>query len=355
MKKYTFIFNIVTAFNNRGDLLINRALIARARDIGKVAVVTKGIPKPFLSKLGLAENEMYSSFWQCFKSNFGKRKLVKVGIPGHNFGKPSANAQSYFELIYTALFKFILRVEFIRIGTSVGNLDKSAIKIEKLKAKLYKIYGVRDNFSYNLFSPSAISYFPDLAFLSKDFELNNQKSKHLKKIPYIFLSFRPSFPDAEISYDYLNAIIKNLLVFIERREENLIKVAFQVPEDRTPCFAISKAISALEGKTVEFIDETLELDESIDIIANANLVVSNRLHVLLPALMSGVCHIALTDLRHHRKLVSLYETIGAGFALQDINSIEPLTLTTENERENLLKIAKSQIDIAEQKVSQAFE
>lgn len=355
MKKYTFIFNIVTAFNNRGDLLINRALITKLREIGDIAVVTKGIPEPFLSKLELSEQEMYDSFWQCFKHNYGKRKLIKVGIPGHNFGKPSANVQSYLELIYTALFKIILKVEFIRVGTSVGYLDRSAIKVEKLKAKLYKIYGVRDNFSYNLFAPSKISYFPDLAFLSKDLKLNNEKSKDLQKEPYIFLSFRPSFPDAEISYDYIDAIIKKLLVFIKERDEKLIKVAFQVPEDLTPCIAISEAVSTLEGKIVEFIDETLELDVAVELIRNANLVISNRLHVLLPALINGVSHVSLTDLRSHKKLVALYETIGASFALHDINSVEPLNVSSENESNTLLNLANLQINIAEQELKKAFK
>lgn len=355
MKKYTFIFNIVTAFNNRGDLLINRALITKLREIGHIAVVTKEIPEPFLSKLGLSEQEMYGSFWQCFKKNFGRRTLVKVGIPGHNFGKPSANLQSYLELIFTALFKLILRVDFIRVGTSVGHLEKSAIQVERLKAKFYKIYGVRDNFSYNTFAPSKISYFPDLAFLSNDLKLDNQKTKSLQEEPYIFLSFRPSFPDAKISYDYIDAVIKKLLVFIKERDENLIKVAFQVPEDHTPCLAISKAVSTLDGKRVEFINETLELDASIDIIRNANLVISNRLHVLLPALMSGVSHVSLTDLRSHRKLVALYETIGANFVLHDINSVEPLNISSENESNTLLSLANVQINIAEQELTKAFK
>lgn len=355
MKKYTFIFNIVTAFNNRGDLLINRALISKFREIGEVAIVTKDMPEPFLSKLSLSDHEMYSSFWQCFKRNFGKRRLVKVGIPGHNFGKPSANMQSYLELIYTASFKIILRVEFIRVGTSVGHLEKSAIRIEKLKAKFYKVYGVRDNSSYNLFAPSKISYFPDLAFLSKDVKLNLEKSKDIKTEPYILLSFRPSFPDAKISYDYIKAIIKKLLNFIKERDESSIKIAFQVPEDRTPCLAISEAISRIEGKKVEFIDETLELDASIDIIRNANLVISNRLHVLLPALINGVSHISLTDLHLHNKLVALYETIGAGFALHDINSVEPLKVSIENESKVLCSIASSQLDIAEKELKKAFK
>ena len=355
MNKYTFIFNIVTAFNNRGDLLINRALISKLREIGDIAVVTKGIPEPFLSKLGLSEQEMYRSFWQCFKNNFGKRKLVKVGIPGHNFGKPSANFQSYLELIYTAIFKLILRVDFIRVGTSVGHLEKSAIQVERLKAKFYKIYGVRDNFSYNVFAPSKISYFPDLAFLSNDLKLNSEKPKSLPEEPYIFLSFRPSFPDAEISYDYIEAIIKKLLAFIKDRNESLIKIAFQVPEDLAPCLAISEAVSTIEGKQIEFIENTLELDESIDIIQNANLVISNRLHVLLPALMNGVSHISLTDLHRHRKLVALYETIGADFVLHDINSAEPLSISSENESRMLFSLAKLQINIAEQALKKAFE
>lgn len=355
MKKYTFIFNIVTAFNNRGDLLINRALITKLRDIGHIAVVTKGIPEPFLSKLGLSEQEMYNSFWQCFKKNFGKRILVKVGIPGHNFGKPSANIQSYLQLILTALFKLILRVDFVRVGTSVGHLEKSAIQVERLKAKFYKIYGVRDNFSYNMFAPSKISYFPDLAFLSNDLKLNSEKAKALPKEPYIFLSFRPSFPDAETSYDYIEAIIKKLLAFIKDRNENLIRIAFQVPEDFNPCLAVSEAVSSIEGKRIEFIENTLELDESIDIIQNANLVISNRLHVLLPALMSGVSHVSLTDLRSHRKLVALYETIGANFVLHDINSVEPLNISPENESNTLLSLANVQINIAEQELTKAFK
>jgi polysaccharide pyruvyl transferase WcaK-like protein len=128
-----------------------------------------------------------------------------------------------------------------------------------------------------------------------------------------------------------------------------------VPEDFNPCLAVSEAVSSIEGKRIEFIENTLELDESIDIIQNANLVISNRLHVLLPALMSGVSHVSLTDLRSHRKLVALYETIGANFVLHDINSVEPLNISPENESNTLLSLANVQINIAEQELTKAFK
>ena len=344
-KEKVFIFDIVTAFKNRGDLLINRALIHSLRKYGKVMVTTDHLPAKFRDELELTPEECVSNLKQCLKDNIYKYDVYKVGIPGHSFDKQPRYLAGIIEILVTSIFKLLFRVNFLRVGTSFGPIHKYRVKIEKLKAKMYTLYGVRDNASVELCAPSKMCYFPDLAFISPDIKplekSGNDESYH-------FLSFRAKFPDAAVTDTYVTNIIGKLKEFIQSNNVQSIVIGYQVPEDKEPCQLICNALNDLPNVKVKFLQEVLELDQAIDVIAKAEMVLSNRLHVILPALIAGVPHVALTDSAQHKKICALYDSIGAGFVIHDVNDATAITVDRQNTRDSLLAISQTQKQIAAQ-------
>src|SRR5690606_7270723 len=69
--------------------------------------------------------------------------------------------------------------------------------------------------------------------------------------------------------------------------------------------------------SVEFRDGTLTLDEALKLYASAGVVISNRLHVLLVAILAGSIPVALTDLETHAKITDLFRDNGLDEYLVD--------------------------------------
>ncbi|MBU3005727.1 polysaccharide pyruvyl transferase family protein [Paraglaciecola arctica] len=342
-KEKLFVFNIVTAFGNKGDLLINRALIENLRDFGKVVVVTGHLPPNFLFDLELSEEEKCLTFGKCILRNMFRYTVYKVGIPGHSLDDEPRYFSGMKELLVTAVFKYIFRFKFLRVGTSLGPIHKFKLNIERIKAKMYVLYGLRDNASVKMCSPSKMLYFPDLAFISPDIASDIPK---ITDKNYCLLSFRAKFPDAEMSETYLSQVIVRLEEFLEKEGIKSIVIAYQVVEDKKTSMEIYSALNKSKKFNIDFIDELLELKDSMRLISEASLVLSNRLHVLLPSLIAGVPHIALTDVALHQKISALYDTVGAKFVLHDINNPAEIVVAKENSPENLKLISKNQQELA---------
>lgn len=342
-KEKLFIFDIVTAFKNRGDLLINRALIHSLRAYGRVLVTTDHLPEKFRNELELKPEECGSNLRAILKENLFKFDIYKVGIPGHSFDKKARFMAGISEILITFIFKYLLRVKFLRVGTSFGPIHQYRVAIERLKAKLYTLYGVRDQASVQLCAPSNMAYFPDLAFISPDIRPINKDENDES---YHFISFRAKFPDASVKESYLSSIVEKLTRYVSTHKVTSIIIGYQVPEDSVPCELIYKALKQLPDVEVKYLPDVLELDQAIAIISKAEMVLSNRLHVILPALIAGIPHVALTDAAQHKKICTLYESIGADFVIHDVNESTEIAIHPDNNRDNLLAISKLQKGIA---------
>ncbi|MBF7072160.1 polysaccharide pyruvyl transferase family protein [Glaciecola sp. MH2013] len=342
-KENIFIFDIVTAFGNNGDLLINKALINTLKKYGKVKVVSSHLPASFLKELHLNDEEQIHSFLGCVLDNIFKNRVFKVGIPGHSLESQPEYISGFLQCIKTAFLRYVLRVRFLRVGTSFGPIPSFKLSVERFKSKMYELYGLRDNESVKMCNSSSMKYFPDLAFLSTDIvETNLNPADN----DICFLSFRSKFPDAETSSDYLQKITSKITSFLENSSFRKVVIGYQVVEDKETSLEIFNSLSGLQGIEVVNVEDMLDLKEINEIISKSSLVISNRLHVLLPALISGIPHVALTDIRLHKKIKSLYETIGAGFVLQDVTDEANIEISSYNCKKGLLELSKQQKNIA---------
>ncbi|WP_417737605.1 polysaccharide pyruvyl transferase family protein [Rosistilla oblonga] len=337
-----FLFDLVTAFNNRGDLLINRSLIHNLRKYGQVRVKTSEIPAEFLTQLCLADSEQCKSIFKECVVNFFRTRVYFVGIPGHNFGGASRILPSLIGLIRLFVLRAVFRFRFIKVGNSLGPLPKIVIHIERAKSYVCELYGVRDSDSLDLCENSRVQYFPDLAFISHDLRCNSKYNP----AAYYFLSFRSQVFVRNDDDKYLQAVVGKLLEYFRLKHNVEIVIAYQVPSDKQACLFVYEALSRLPDVSVKFIDRVLELTESIEFIQQSKCVFSNRLHVLLPALVGGIPHVAVTDLRRHSKITSLYAHVGAGCCLCDVFGDKPIEIVASNAGEALAEIARTQHDVA---------
>ena len=276
-----------------------------------------------------------------------------VGIPGHHFGTRSKLPSSLLGLLLVPFHRAPLGAQFIKVGSSLGPLPPELWTIERLKARLYRLYGVRDTLSISQSKSASMLYFPDLAFLSHDIEaaaervLTRRRNQEAARDPeYHFVSFRGNI-DPLTSSDAMTRKLLNVLAkyFAQYRQAHVV-IGFQVPADRETCKVIEARLRSMPNLDVEFIDRTLELHEALDVVVGATSVLSNRLHVLLPALIGGVTPFALVDVERHSKISALFRDIGAADFLFDVASEVSLPRPHEN-CERLRSIVGEQRQVAE--------
>ncbi|WP_436715006.1 polysaccharide pyruvyl transferase family protein [Roseiconus lacunae] len=348
MKDKLFLIKIVTAFRNRGDLLINKSLIQNLRRYGSVRVVETGIPDDFLNGLELATDEISTSLFRDMRKGVFRKSVYFVGIPGHHFGGSEKLASSIGGLAKTVVMRSMLNIRFIKVGTSIGPITPSLATIEKYKSYFYDLYGVRDTQSLAECTPSRMQYFPDLAFLSEDLRrvasLDRDERARNNDDAYVFVSFRSEIHKLVDSPGYFQKVKEKLSNWLRLGNAKKVIVGFQVDSDRHACGELYEHLCSTNNIDIQLIDSTLSLEQSIDLIAAAETVISNRLHVLLPALILGVPHCCLTDPSLHTKIAALYSDIGAESCIHDVKSEAELELPRQEVSAQLKSIAKEQYE-----------
>ena len=98
-----------------------------------------------------------------------------------------------------------------------------------------------------------------------------------------------------------------------------IYITSQVDQDLAFGKRISEKLS--ENYKVKYIDKLIEEKDLPEIYGKADLVLSNRLHVLLFAMRCLTLPVAVTFKKHHSKLTGMFTDMG----------IEPLILDAEEE------------------------
>ncbi|MCF7980455.1 MAG: polysaccharide pyruvyl transferase family protein [Pseudomonadales bacterium] len=350
MKKKLFIFNIATAYDNQGDLLINRALVQNLRKFGTVRASSQYTPEWFLAAIGIKKEEIGASLFSIIKSNFFRNKIYLVSVPGHNFGGTKNNIASAAGLLKIIVARLLFGIKFIKIGTSFGSASKTFRALEAYKSFFCTIYGVRDTASLSDSLPSRITYYPDLAFTAADLNHRTFATEN-----YIYISFREKIPERATRNGFLNHLMAQITQHIISANYERAVVAFQVPVDKAFCRQIAEKLKTETNLEIEFKSTVLSFEDSIAAIGKARCVLSNRLHVLLPSLIMGVPLLAITDTQAHTKVTSLLTTIDATFTIFDVFEEGPLQLDPRNTKNHLLEIASKQRRIAQQKLEEALK
>jgi len=242
------------------------------------------------------------AFIQSLKAKILNREpVILIDPPGARFINdklaPPSNSEKLKRAIIICLWKLI-GARFITTGISVD----PSININEFKH--YRHIGVRDSESLAVLSKTLhqVAYCPDMACLRAP------KIKTELKTSRYLISLREDTPDIRDGSSFETALSTRIKQLLEANN-NIESAIFyaQVEEDirynnelmeQTKCLA---ELSFTQSTPINF--------DYTDLFKKIDIVISNRLHVLLPAFSEGLLAVALISKKHH-KIISFYKTHG---------------------------------------------
>ena len=328
-------------YGDMGDLVLTKILIMKLRAYGRLIVNDYGVPEWYVQQLGLKDEERASFYKVKFafliwlysiKTLIKKYKTYLILRPGHLYGK---DYKFTIKMFQSALFFGFLRlfgVRICRFGTSIESFSKAHQLAEKLRAFFMYFYSVRDSLSrqYALkIGIQNVKLFPDLFwFLEKNGTSTNLK--YLMQIPralkkpieidkgYVIFSFRDKFKEFDI-FGYKN----NIYTALDRIAEVICKqwkmklvICYQVVQDAK--FSKELKERYQESYDILFIEDLIDSRYVHDLYSKASMIFSNRLHVLMLAMLCGTTSVALIDVLHEPKINGIYNDAGLNYLVFDI-------------------------------------
>lgn len=345
---------------NTGDILINRALLSLLRRHGKVVFNDIGRPKWFvdecvesgdllLSRLG--ERSMSKAIDRHLSlSRKTKDKIFLFFPPGHTSRKGFKRAWLHLKQTMALAYLRFRGCSIIRVGFSIGPFDFSNSLIESLSTWVYKVYGLREQNSLNLarrFLFRSVQYFPDLAWA---FHVENEDTLSEVDHEHVVLSFRSNVYGTVHDPSYLehtNEQLKNALLAVFSVDQP-IQVVYQVGSDRDAMLDLTSYLSRYFNQ-VDFIDKCLSVKEAGEIYKSSMLVVSNRLHVLLYAILYHKQGIAVINPNDNKKITGIFHQNRLGRNLLDINSskdvfVENFRYLVENRHQQKAEFSRIKVE-----------
>lgn len=340
-----FLYNLATQHVNTGDLLINKSLVNLLRKHGQVIVDDRNTPTTFIEQLLAEGDQRLSSITDQSLFDFIEDKLkipsedtyYLVLVPGDISikGFKAALAGTWFFISRLRKLKQ-MGCRILRLGVSLNTFDLPNILAESLYSRAYHVYGLRDEQSItkaNRFYFSNVRYFPDLAWAYHPQPVGRAR---IIKEKYILISFRANRYGGVHDSDYFLSIKKQLIDVLSQSSLHRYKiiVSYQVQYDQE---AGQELVELLANDfNVEFIDKVLSLEEAIHLYTGADLIISNRLHVLLLGTICKTLSIPFINPLDNKKIAGIYKD----------NAIYDMVL---DYRKNATEISNKLVDMIERK------
>lgn len=322
LKVPTFFYFLSTQFENYGDLVINRECMKLLRKHGKLVVQANYAPEDFLKRLGVSTDEKSGRRFTFARGLIGNALRGKptylVLVPGAISGDLTRGQWlRHLGLAATYRSLAILGVRIVRLGASMDPLTKRRAPIERWKSHAMHFIGLRDQLSIDAAARAGLQHtasFPDFAWMlpARDLEVASNKSE-------IFLSFRAS---NNLELDDVASAVSEYLAQVDPKKNAALTLVCQVERDRATCRELAQRIQA--GREVTYLDVEQGESDLLDAYANAAVVLSNRLHVLLFAARQGAPIRAFVHPDRNQKIIGLFQDSGIGERLVNITQINEI-------------------------------
>jgi Uncharacterized conserved protein len=354
-----FHFRIKTQFENLGDALINRELIALLSRHGRVVVDATHAPAEFVETVIGSQDKpplvvrqgpsfFLRIFWRCLVLRLTRAPgTVWLALnPGGNSGEISAATATKRRLRDLALRTLRLAgCKIALIGASFDNLGPRHAQRVAALSKIATLFSVRDSISAQYCEQSGIrvtDIVPDLAF-----NLGGATAASDRKPPAdraIAISMR------KVPSGQLEARILQALAQLDPDRASLVHLCFQVKRDEEPQQRLRDFL-ANHGYRAEMADVSRSIRETVEFYSRCELVITNRLHVLLLAAHSGTLPMAYLEPDEGPKIRGILRDAGLEtLVVEDIETFRATSADTERIRIEMQR----QRAILEQKFSELF-
>lgn len=332
MEMKPLIFYKTTAdFNNTGEVLIYKSLLENLRNYGNVIIDdSPHIQSLFLSRIGIRDEERLHTYT---KFSFVKYILIKsllnvisrnpiyfvTGVGDHKVNGAKKNLLSFFFLLFCRL----CGTKVLRIGMSISFKDAAAKWSERLLSLTIPYYYVRDTLSLQSCHEAGVRKAMLAPDLSWAYQISNYEEKDSKEVKLVIFSFRDYCTSKKKKEPYRSDLILAIGVVLKRVCTNpLTKILFTYQCDQDLQFMNELKTEFNSYPQIEIIPELVTLDNADNYYGQSQIVVTNRLHVLLLSYKYGALPIGLTDLKGHKKIHGIFKDNGLEDLLIDIYADE---------------------------------
>lgn len=318
MEVTPLIFYKTTAdFNNTGEVLIYKSLLENLRRYGNVIIDDSNHIQPlFLSRIGIKDEERLHTFTSSSfvkyilrKSfaNFFRREPIYL-VTGVGDHKVKGAKKNLFSFVFLFLC-WICGTKVLRIGMSISFCDAAARWSELLLSCVIPYYYVRDTLSLqacHIVGIKKAQLAPDLSWAYQIEKYKNVVCPDVNQIIFSFRDYSTSKSDKET---YRAALIHAIGIVLEKICTNpSVKVLFTFQCNQDLHFMTElKSLFSPYYQQIEIVSELITLDNASDYYGQSQIVLSNRLHVLLLSYKFGALPIGLTDLKSHRKIQGIFQ------------------------------------------------
>lgn len=314
-------FSIKTQFENLGDALINRELIRIAAENSQVVADLSRCEPSFASSLrrGCPGAEFINGFGDLLLRIIVARlrgyRCYYYLSPGGYFGKilfrelPSRVANTAMVILM-----WLAGVKIILAAISAERLSPGSVRLFRIRRKFIYRLLVRDTLSEDYLKSVGIKVdgvIPDLAFnLFRDVDRANKRSEGSSSS--IAISFRAD--QDKHAAERITKFLRHLTRFSPSQARLLCYS--QVKRDRD--FMRQLAVdAAATGISAGFEEEYEDIDRAASVLSQCDLVISNRLHVLLIGAATGAKIVPVVDGTLNQKIRGLFGDLGVSVVSLD--------------------------------------
>lgn len=367
-----FYFPLATQFTNQGDLLINVCLAQKLSSYGEIIVDFSACPLSFKNQfISLCEGSFNIAehrsnirslpflFHFLINSKNSERHSFLVLPPGPKEWRRTRGIKSILHSICRILWVQLWKLRGGRI-ISLGNSLAFIKEIEPdyiAKIQLLQIdyFGLRNLEDVDICEKHGIKnsfYFPDLAFFGKCNLLHQKLVKFDSK--RIIFSFRR---DDSLNDKAMGYLVTALLKTSPLTNPIDFQFASQTEEDFKVAMYYIKNTDYFSSK---IIDATIQ-NSQLHPYSNAELVVSNRLHVCMVAMLLDVPFLFLSGSQHFRKTQSILESVDLSHLCYPLENItDPkfaalLNNILESKNTAFSKVFQCQTHIGDSRLAAIFD
>ncbi len=319
--------SISTQYENLGDALINRELIDLASKHSRLHVDLSRCPDWFVEMLNLPADTTFSRNRLALLPHMLKARLqghvpYYFFIPGGNFGEYTLPRyiKNLVGLSYTVA-AWLTGTRICQLGVSYERSGPRFMSGLRMRAKLMHALYVRDEQSSQLLKSYNVPHkgvLPDLAF-----NLFAKNAPAKDTIGTVCFSFRTdqSAEQPSLVQQTVDCVVQAL----PKKTRYVLSV--QVERDLKSMKVIQKHLKEHHGITAEIFHEARDITKIQNFYKTVDVVVSNRLHVLL--LGSSACGrlVACVDDKN-QKVTGLFKTLGRGDLVVPMEGVTEAAMKT---------------------------
>lgn len=347
------IFYKTTAdFYNTGEVLIYKSLLEFLRQYGEIIVDDSPHIQPlFLQRIGIRDEEKLHSHTRhgfihyilltALRNIFSRRPLFFVtGVGDHKVKGAKKNVFSFAFLLLCKL----CGMRTLRIGMSISFANKAAYRSERLLAKVIPYYYVRDSLSLEACHQAGIYKAMLAPDLSWGYTVPRKIEKSAESPMQIIFSFRDYCTSTKDKETYCSHLVHAIgIVLAHICKDQSVQVLFTYQCDKDFAFMADLKSKFVQYSNIRLVKELITLDNAQDYYGKTQLVITNRLHVLLLAYKYGALTVGLTDLDKHKKILGIFQDNRLSDQLIDIHYdnqeiIKAFKRITDNRTELLTNI-----------------